>query len=101
MAVPQPTVSIVMDGFIRVQMPASFEVQAMFDLATPEMKGNPGTIGYVGREATKASEHAIKIITDMLKRSPGLVAHDGNVGLSYAVIEGKLQYVFQLCVHTK
>jgi hypothetical protein len=90
-----------MDGFVRVQIPASNDVQMMFDLALPTDKDRPERLGYVDQEVHSISEHTIKILQDFLRRSPGLIARDGNVALNYAVIDGKLSYVFQISVHTR
>ena len=99
--VTQPVLTIVMSGVMRVQLPASPHVQAQFLLLAPNMREQPDKFDYVCKDAEAAAPHAIKIIQDMLQRSPGLQAPNGDVGLSYALLDGKLNYVFQLCVHTK
>jgi hypothetical protein len=100
-AVKQPQLTVVMEGYIRLQIPASASVQGLFDFAAAAVKATPEKLGYVVQEADEMGQQAVSIITDMLSRSPGIHAPNGNIGVSYAVIDGKLQYIYQLGVHTK
>jgi hypothetical protein len=95
-----PTMSIVMSGYIRLQVLASPETQALFALAFPAMKERPDRLGYVCQEAGAMAQGAVEALRDYLARSPGLRAPDGEVGLSYATIGDKLYYIYQLRVHT-
>ena len=98
--VTQPTFSILMSGVIRLQVPASPQAQACFDLTIAALKEHPDQLDFVCQDVSASSGRAMKTIEDYMRRSPGL-SHDGKVGLSYSVIDGKLSYVFQLCVRTK
>ncbi len=100
-AISQPAIEIVMEGCIRFRAPASKMVQMQFDLALPAAKDNPASLAYVVEDSNRAGKLAMQAIQNTLRQSPGLQARDGRIGHSYAVIEGKLQYVFQLCVRTK
>ena len=97
----QPELSIIMSGVIRLQVPSSPETQALFALAIPSMKEHPDRLGYVAHEANSMAQKAIGMLQDYLSRSPGLTVTNPQLGLSYAVIDGKLSYVFQLCINTK
>ena len=100
-AISQPTIEIVMDGCIRFRAPASKLTQMQFDLALPAVKNDPASASYIVEDASRAGKLGLLAIQNTLGQSPGLQVRDGKIGLSYAVIEGKLQYMFQVCVRTK
>lgn len=97
----QPTLSAVMNGWLRIQVPCSVGVQQMFDLAPPSAKMCPAELSYVQEEANVQATEAVQALQNMLRASPQLVATSPDVGLSYAVLGGKLQYIYQLGVMTR
>lgn len=99
--ITEPEVAIIMEGVIQVRFPASKTTQMLFDLAIPAGKERPGTLTYVNQEAQGVAKAALKVFQNTLRQSPGLRPVDGNMVLSYVVVERKLQYVFQLGVRTK
>jgi hypothetical protein len=60
--VTQPTMSVHMAGHIRVQIPASKEAQAVFDLLTPDMKQNPDKHLFIFEEASASGEFALGML---------------------------------------
>jgi hypothetical protein len=97
----QPTLSAVMNGWLRIQVPCSVGVQQMFDLAPPSAKMCPAELSYVQKEANVQATEAVQALQNMLRSSPQLMATSPDVGLSYAVLGGKLQYIYQLGVMTR
>jgi hypothetical protein len=97
----QPTVSAVMNGWLRIQVPCSIQVQQLFDMAPASAKKCPAELSFVQEEANVQATEAVRALQNMLRTSPQLIATSPDVGLSYAVLEGKLQYVYQLGVMTR
>jgi hypothetical protein len=97
----QPVITLMMEGFMRVHVPASPELQALFLLSSPDIKNNPPRLDGVQQEADAHAGKAVQIFQQMLARNPMLQAAHGDMGLSYANIGGKLSYVFQIPVRTK
>lgn len=100
-AVRRPEASIIMNGWIRMQFPATADTQRMFDLAPAAMKVLPGQLPYVAAETDQAAKQAIPALQQILAQNHNLVAPNADIGLSFAVVDGKLQYIFQIGVQTK
>lgn len=99
--VQEPSFYIVMEGFIRLQIPASAEVQQLFMLAPRSVKKSPEKHAAVAEEAVKVTQQAQGMFANFLQSSPGLQVTQPMIGRSFAVVDGKLFYVFQLNVKTK
>jgi len=100
---PQPalaaSLTVNVEGHVRLQIPASPEAQAIFDLLTPEMKQNPGKHAAIAEEGKKADQFGADMISRWLPRTM-FKANIGETGYSFAVIEGKLFYVILLPIRT-
>lgn len=100
--VQQPTISIHMGGFLRLQIPAKPETQMVYDLLSPELKLDPSKHANIAAEAMEAQRFAMDQIREVMKNSPQLRPMTNPVRLqcSYGIVDGKLFYVYLVPVRS-
>jgi hypothetical protein len=98
--VTQPTISVHMAGHLRLQVPCSKPVQAIYDLQVPDLKANPGNVLEIKTEAEREGSNAAAALNQVLMNSPQLKPLTPQIGLSYAIVSGKLFYLFMLPVRS-
>jgi hypothetical protein len=100
--VAQPTLSLHMSGFMHLQVPATKETQQIFDLLPPQLKQEPHKSAVIVEEAKKAEQFAAQHFTVMFQNSPQLRPQHNPVQLrcSFAIVDGKLYYVYMVPVRS-
>jgi hypothetical protein len=98
--VAEPTLSIHMSGYLRMQTPCSKPIQAIFDLLTADLKRNPANVEEIAAEAGREGGKAAQALNQVLMNSPQLRQVSSQIGLSYAIVQGKLHYMYMLPVRS-
>ncbi len=98
--VAQPTLSVVMAGHLRLQVPCSKEVQAIFDLMSQDAKMEPNRRLEIQHEADLGGQMAVKVFEEAVSKSPQLRVVAPAIGINYAIVDGKLFYIYMLQVRS-
>lgn len=98
--VVSPTFTLKLEGHMRLQYPASKEIQAIFDLLPPDMKADPAKRFEIAQESDVAQESAVQVFVNILNKSPQLKQTAQRIAASFGVVDGKLFYMFMLPVRS-